>query len=96
MEDIENIENVEISVKAEEITDETDPMEILDRFLDARMAKKKMEILSENADRIDEKMIGNIEASLDLPGGNGSLSDRIDYVLYCLRTKSRFETDRLR
>lgn len=70
--------------------------EILDKFLDARTAKEKIEILSENSSLIDERLIGNIEASLDLPGGDGALWQRIEYVMYCLRTKSRFETDRLR
>ncbi len=77
-------------------TGELTAFEILDRFLDARSAKEKIQILSENESRIDERLIGNIEASLDLPGGNGTLWQRIEYVMYCLRTKSRFETDRLR
>ncbi|MCR5829478.1 MAG: hypothetical protein K6F93_03900 [Lachnospiraceae bacterium] len=78
------------------VGDEPTPFEILDRFLDARTAKEKIEILSENSSHIDERLIGNIEASLDLPGGDGTLWQRIEYVMYCLRTKSRFETDRLR
>ena len=82
--------------KQDEQSGELSAFEILDSFLDARTAKEKIEILSENSSRIDERMIGNIEASLDLPGGSGTLWQRIEYVMYCLRTKSRFETDRLR
>ncbi|MCR5432715.1 MAG: hypothetical protein K6E95_09170 [Lachnospiraceae bacterium] len=77
-------------------TDELTPFQILDKFLDARSAREKIEILSEHSSQIDERLIGNIEASLDLPGGDGTLWQRIEYVMYCLRTKSRFETDRLR
>lgn len=101
--DMDN-ENKEIEINAgaagetagETAADELTPFEILDKFLDARTAKEKIEILSENSSHIDERLIGNIEASLDLPGGNGTLWQRIEYVMYCLRTKSRFETDRLR
>ncbi len=93
-------ENMEKEIKAEsaeqETSEELTPFEILDRFLDARTAKEKIEILNEHSSQIDERLIGNIEASLDLPGGNGTLWQRIEYVMYCLRTKSRFETDRLR
>ncbi|MCR5520886.1 MAG: hypothetical protein K6F44_03110 [Lachnospiraceae bacterium] len=93
---MENFENKENEIKTEEVTDELTPFQILDKFLDARSAKEKIQILSENSSRIDERLIGNIEASLDLPGGDGTLWQRIEYVMYCLRTKSRFETDRLR
>ena len=93
-------ENKETEINAEAVeksaADELTPFEILDRFLDARTAKEKIEILSEHSSQIDERLIGNIEASLDLPGGDGTLWQRIEYVMYCLRTKSRFETDRLR
>lgn len=70
--------------------------DVLNDFLDARSAGAKIKILDEHSEEIDEKMIGIIEASLDLPGGSGTLFQRIEYVHYYLRTRSRFETERLR
>jgi len=86
----------ENEIKNEEMNASDAEFDIQSAFFDARTAKEKIQILSEHENEITERMIGNIEASLDLPGGNGTLWQRIEYVMYCLRTKSRFETDRLR
>lgn len=70
--------------------------EILEAFLDADSAKAKYAILEEHYNEIDERMVANMEASLDLVGKPGSVTERIEYVMYCLRTRQRFETTRLR
>lgn len=69
---------------------------LLECFLDSESVHEKYKLLEEHYEEVDERMIGNIEASLDLVGKQGSVSERIDYVMYYLRTRQRFETDRLR
>lgn len=69
---------------------------VLADFFDAETAEQKLRVLEENADSIDERTMGNIEASLDLAGKDGPIEQRLDFVMYYLRTRSRFETTRLR
>lgn len=71
--------------------------EVLGAFLDADSVEEKHRILEENADKVDEHTVLNMEISLDIISkDNASLDDRIGYILYYLRTRSRFEGSRLR
>lgn len=90
---VQDVQDVSEEVKTQETASIPD---FLNDFLDARSASAKIKILDEHSEELDEKMVGIIEASLDLPGGSGTLFQRIEYVHYYLRTRRRFETDRLR
>lgn len=70
---------------------------VLADFLDASSVEEKHKILEENADLVDEKVVLNMELSLDIVAKDkATLDDRIGYILYYLRTRGRFETTRLR
>lgn len=92
----ENIEEKTQNVQPVNAEETASIPDFLNDFLDARSASAKIKILDEHSEELDEKMVGIIEASLDLPGGSGTLFQRIEYVHYYLRTRRRFETDRLR
>lgn len=70
--------------------------EVLEVFLDAGSPQAKLDVIARHREEIDEHILSNMEASLDLFGGEGSLDDRMDRIEYYLRTRSRFETSRLR
>ncbi len=71
--------------------------QVLADFLDAETVEEKHRILEEHAGEVDEHMVLNMEISLDIVSdGKQSLDDRIGYILYYLRTRSRFEGTRLR
>lgn len=65
-------------------------------FLDADTCYDKLKVLAEIRERIDDKMLNSIEASFDIAGGEGCIEDRIDYISSHLRTRSRYENNRLR
>jgi len=73
--------------------------ELLMRFLDARSAKEKLEILDDldmdERESIDDRMLNNMEASLDIVG-KGDIDTRLDFIKYHLRMHSKYETSRLR
>lgn len=63
------------------------------KFLDARTAQEKLEVLDE-ADvetEIDERLLNNIEASLDIVG-TGDIEKRLDFIRYHLRIHAKYET----
>ncbi|MBP5158693.1 MAG: DUF1653 domain-containing protein [Lachnospiraceae bacterium] len=65
-------------------------------FLEAPTNEKKLEILLEMRDKIDDRLMNSIEASLDIGGGEGSLEERMGYVTSHLRAHARYESRRLR
>lgn len=69
---------------------------VLADFLDAGSVEEKLRILQERESELNEKIVMNMEASLDIVGSNTSYEDRIGYLMYFLRTRGRFETSRLR
>lgn len=69
---------------------------VLAAFFDAETSSEKLKVIEEHMQEIDERTLGNIEASLDIAGSSGSIEKRLDFVTYSLRTKGRFETNRLR
>ncbi len=65
-------------------------------FLEAPTNEKKLEILLEMREKIDDRLMNSIEASLDIGGGEGSLEERMGYVTSHLRAHARYESRRLR
>lgn len=70
--------------------------ELLEIFLDTASSVDKLNLIQRHRGEIDERMVSNMEASLDLIGKPGTVDDRLDYIEYYLRTRSRFETNRFR
>lgn len=60
-------------------------------FLDEDSYAKKLEILDSMGDVLDDHMINQLAASLDLIIEDGCLEDRLQELRYCIRTKARFE-----
>lgn len=65
-------------------------------FLDAESYGEKLEILFAIRNKIDDRLMTDIEMSLDLSGHEGTIEDRFDLVKNNLQTLSNFESKRLR
>lgn len=70
--------------------------QILMDFLDANTYREKIELLSSCSERIDDRMITNMAISMDVVLSEGTVEQKIDELVDCLRTKARFECERLR
>ena len=65
-------------------------------FLDAKDYEEKLEVLYRIKKRIDDRLMGDIEMSLDIPVGEGGIEQRLNIVRDNLLTMAKFETRRLR
>lgn len=65
-------------------------------FFDRNGCKEKMEYLNSIRNKVDDKLISDIAVSMDFTVGEGTLDERLNSLLYCLRMKARFECGRLR
>ncbi|NLY47994.1 MAG: DUF1653 domain-containing protein [Clostridiales bacterium] len=65
--------------------------EILLKFLDADSYTEKLEILTTNIKKIDNRLINDMAASLDCIVEDGPIDKRQQELIYCLKQLSRFE-----
>lgn len=65
-------------------------------FLDAKDYAERLEVLYSIRKRIDDRLMSDIEMSLDMPVGQGSIEERINLVRDNLQTMAKFECRRLR
>ncbi len=65
-------------------------------FLDAKDYAEKLEILYSIRKRIDDRVMSDIEMSLDMPVSQKSIEERIELVRNNLQTMAKFECNRLR
>jgi hypothetical protein len=65
-------------------------------FLDAKDYGEKLEVLYSIRKRIDDRIMSDIEMSLDLPVGSGEIEKRVELVRNNLHTMNKFEGRRLR
>ena len=65
-------------------------------FFDMKTSADKIEYLSSIKDKIDDRLISDIAASLDLTVEEGDLDLRYSSLISCLKTMARFECGRLR
>lgn len=65
-------------------------------FLDADTMEQKKRILIGMRDRITDRLIDDIAASLDVAIGKGEVSERYKSLMVCVDTLERFEVNRLR
>ncbi len=66
------------------------------RFLDTDDFNEKYRILGEMTDEIDDVMLDNLAASIDLVVPDGPIDGRIDHLRYAIRKRLQFENERLR
>jgi len=81
-------------VPEEEIIEGVNPMLI--KFLDSDTIDEKLEILRLMKKSLDDKTITDIAVSIDVVIPEGPLEERIKGLEYCLQTRARYETTRLR
>lgn len=65
-------------------------------FFDKEGSRAQIEYLNSIRNKIDDRLINDIAVSLDLTVDEGALEDRIQSLINCLKTKARFECERLR
>ena len=65
-------------------------------FFDIKTCADKIDYLVSIKNKIDDRLISDIAASLDITIEEGDLSMRYATLLSCLRTRARFECGRLR
>lgn len=84
------------SIIIEEIDEnETDP-ELLNLFLGADSFEEKIDILRSNRDKVTNRLIDDIGVVMDLPIKEGGKEERLQELMGCLRTMSKFDGRRLR
>lgn len=77
-------------------TDKLDDREFLFSILDCESSKGMLELIRKNRDRLNNIMLGNIAAALDLIIDSDDDDEMFMQIVQFLETRARFETDRLR
>lgn len=88
------LNTVEEEKKADEAETGVNP--ILLEFFDKNSLADKIEYLNSVKLKIDDRLINDISASLDLTIEEGDVSIRFASLINCLQTMARFECQRLR
>ena len=86
-----------LDLGAKKDTEEHVSSSLLD-FLDEEDFSKKYKILERMYEEkeLDDTMIDNLAASIDVVIPDGDLDSRYDHLKYAVSTRMKFETDRLR
>lgn len=79
--------------ETEEMSEEQPNPDLLE-FLDAETMAEKKRVLTGMRDRITDRIISDIAASLDVTVEEGELEKRYEDLLYCVETKRKFEAER--
>ena len=75
--------------EAEELTDQM-------QFFDADTLEEKYNILVSMRDEVDDHLINSMAVVLDVVIPEGPVADRYEQLKACIRTKQRYETQRMR
>lgn len=91
-------EDVSIATESvkETVTNDEQVNPLLMEFFDQDTAAEKIEYLRMIHTKIDNRLINDIAASLDLTVDEGDVETRYISLINCLKTMARFETGRLR
>lgn len=65
-------------------------------FLDADDMEKKYDILLTMRNEIDDQLINNMAVTLDVVIPDGDVQDRYEQLKNCIKTKQRYEIERMR
>ena len=90
----EQSENMGLSSREEEYEGGINPKVL--EFLDSEDFDERYNILVALRDEIDDQMINTLAVALDVVIPEGDLDDRYDQLKMCLRTRQRYESNRLR
>lgn len=93
-EDEEQEEQIRVSQMEQSLTDGVNPK--LMAFFDADTLEERYNILISMRDEVDDHLINSMAVALDVVIPEGEISDRYDQLKNCIRTKQRYETQRLR
>jgi hypothetical protein len=63
-------------------------------FLDAERYSDKLEIVIAMGEKLDDHLINQMAASMDVIIEDGPLDQRIEQLLYCIRTRAQYELRR--
>lgn len=69
---------------------------VLMGFFDRDTCTDKIEYIAQVRDKLDDRLVSDMAASMDITIDEGSLDDKIDSLLICLRTKAKYECNRFR
>lgn len=69
---------------------------VLMMFLEAEDAQSKFNVLKEHYLEIDQRTMTNIEVSMDVISTTDDMDERIRFVMDVLKTRMRYENNRLR
>lgn len=90
----EQSENMGLSSREEEYEGGVNPKVL--EFLDSEDFDERYNILVALRDEIDDQMINTLAVALDVVIPEGDIDDRYDQLKMCLRTRQRYESNRLR
>lgn len=65
-------------------------------FLDADDMEEKYHILVSMRDEVDDQLINNMAVAVDVIIPDGDIANRYEQLKNCIKTRQRYETDRLR
>ena len=94
--DIRAEEAVEALDKETEDIQEGQVNPYLLRFLDAESYTEKLNVLAECRDKLDDKLINAMAASMEIEVPEGTINQRYASLQSCIRTHARYEGSRLR
>ena len=80
--------------EARSLSDEVNPK--LMQFFDADTLEEKYNILVSMRDEVDDHLINSMAVVLDVVIPEGPVADRYEQLKACIRTKQRYETQRMR
>ena len=68
----------------------------LDKILDASSFDEKYKIVCDMQNEVTDKLIDDIAVVMDLAIPEGDLKERYAQLKYCIRTRQKYESGRLR
>lgn len=101
----ERVERAEVQNMPQEVAAETKQSEMLAKngvnpkllaFLDADDLEKKYEILLTMRNEVDNQLINNMAVTLDVVIPDGDVQMRYEQLKNCIKTKQRYEIERMR
>ncbi len=97
-EKVENSNQISVSIQSTDVS-ENNEEEMINKdllaFLDAKTYEEKRNLLVHMKDRMDDKLIDGIAASMDVTVDDGELDTRYRSLLNCVETMHKFEYNRI-